>query len=203
MQFLQALVDGILLGGSDTNVHPSLYGEAPLSPDLQYDRERDALAHTLIRLALAQRVPVIGFCRGSHDFNVALGGSLHQAVHALPGYADHRGQGETAESQYAPAHEVRVEPGGLLEKVVRDAAFRVNSVHGQAVNRLAPGLRVEARAPDGLVEAFSVHGMDFALGVQWHPEWRAQDNPVSMRLLRAFGLACSERAARRHNRQEE
>jgi putative glutamine amidotransferase len=76
------------------------------------------------------------------------------------------------------------------------AQLRVNSVHGQGVNRLAEGLRVEALAPDGLVEAFSIDSgrakAHFALCVQWHPEWRAADNPVSMTLLRAFGAACQE-----------
>lgn len=197
------LADGVLLTGSPSNVHPSHFGEAVRDTALPLDPARDAWTLPFIPRLIERRLPLLAICRGAQELNVALGGSLHQAVHALPGYVDHRGQGETAESQYAPAHEVRVEPGGLLETVLRDAAFRVNSVHGQAVNRLAPGLRVETRAPDGLVEAFSVQGMDFALGVQWHPEWKARDNPVSMRLLRAFGLACSERAARRHNRQEE
>jgi putative glutamine amidotransferase len=197
------LADGVLLTGSPSNVHPSHFGEAVHDATLPLDPARDAWTLPFIPRLIERRLPLLAICRGAQELNVALGGSLHQAVHALPGHLDHRGRGESAESQYAPAHEVRVEPGGLLERVVQAAAFRVNSVHGQAVNRLAPGLRVEARAPDGLIEAFAVPGMDFALGVQWHPEWRASDNPVSLRLLRAFGLACRERAARRHNRQEE
>jgi len=86
---------------------------------------------------------------------------------------------------------VEVVPGGLLAQVVDLRRFAVNSVHGQAVNRLAPGLRVEARAPDGLVEAFSVaEAKGFTLCVQWHPEWQAASNPVSMQMLQAFGSAC-------------
>ena len=82
-------------------------------------------------------------------------------------------------------------PGGRLEAIVGAAPFEVNSVHGQGVNRLADGLRVEARAPDGLVEAFSLdHAKAFNLCVQWHPEWLAANNAVSMRLLQAFGDAC-------------
>jgi putative glutamine amidotransferase len=197
------IADGVLLTGSPSNVHPSHFGEAVHDATLPLDRSRDAWTLPFIPRLIERRLPLLAICRGAQELNVALGGSLHQAVHALPGYADHRGRGETADAQYAPAHEVRVEPGGQLEAVVREKAFRVNSVHGQAVNRLASGLRVEARSPDGVIEAFSVDGMDFALGVQWHPEWRAADNPVSLKLLRAFGLACSDRAARRHNRREE
>jgi len=93
--------------------------------------------------------------------------------------------------QYGPAHEVTVEPGGVLAQVTGRERFEVNSVHGQAVNRLAEGLRVGARSPDGVVEAFSMPAAKgFNLCVQWHPEWMAADNPVSMQMLRAFGEAC-------------
>ena len=77
----------------------------------------------------------------------------------------------------------------------------IHSLHGQGVNRLAPRLRVEARAPDGLVEAFSVpDAAGFALAVRWHPEWHAADNPVSMRLLGAFGDAARAHRQRSHRR---
>ena len=200
------LADGVLLTGSPSNVHPRHFGEDVHDATLPLDATRDAWTLPFIPRLLERRLPLLAICRGAQELNVALGGSLHQAVHTLAGHMDHRGQGETAESMYAPAHEVRVEPGGLLAAVVPQPAFRVNSVHGQAVNRLAPGLRVEARAPDGLVEAFSMPGRDFALGVQWHPEWRARDNPVSLQLLSAFGAACRRQAAHRNQfkqRQEE
>src|SRR5690606_6592994 len=126
---------------------------------------------------------------------VALGGSLHQAVHEVEGQHDHRGAGgradASAEELYDLAHPVNVVPGGVLSGILPDPSIQVNSVHGQGVNRLAQGLRVEARAPDGLVEAFSVeHAPGFNLCVQWLPEWKAASNPVSVRLLRAFGDAC-------------
>lgn len=96
------------------------------------------------------------------------------------------------------AHEVAVVPGGVLAAIVGADRFQVNSAHGQAVNRLAPGLRVEARAPDGVVEAFSfTEATGFNLCVQWHPEWRAADNPVSMQLLHAFGQAAMDYRDRR------
>ncbi|MBA3625725.1 MAG: gamma-glutamyl-gamma-aminobutyrate hydrolase family protein, partial [Methylibium sp.] len=101
---------------------------------------------------------------------------------------------------YGLSHPVQVVPGGLLDKLIGTASFQVNSLHGQGIKRLADGLRVEARAPDGVIEAISLAGArGFALGVQWHPEWQARDNPVSMKLLRAFGDAC--RAFRENRRK--
>ena len=122
---------------------------------------------------------------------MALGGTLHQAVQEVPGLADHReSEAAAVDEQYGPAHDVEVVPGGALEAIVGLPRFQVNSLHGQGVRTLASGLRVEAVAPDGLVEAFSMPGATgFNLCVQWHPEWQAADNPVSVQLLQAFGAA--------------
>jgi len=186
------LADGILLTGSPSNVHPSHFDEDVLDTSLPLDPARDEWTLPLIPRALARGIPLLTICRGTQETCVALGGSLHQAVHAVAGHADHRGpEGAPAEVVYGPSHEVIAEPGGLLERIVGRTRFTVNSVHGQAVNRLPPGLRVEARAPDGVVEAFCLpDSPGFNLSVQWHPEWRAADNDVSRALLTAFGEAC-------------
>ena len=155
----------------------------------------------MIRRALARGLPLLAICRGMQETNVALGGSLHQAVQALGPYQDHRAPaGKPVEVQYGMAHEVQVTPGGRLAGLLDRPSFEVNSLHGQAVNRLAPGLQVEALSTDGVVEAFSVpQAPGFNLCVQWHPEWQAATNPVSMQLLQAFGRAATAfRAARRH-----
>lgn len=188
------MADGVLLTGSPSNVHPSHYGEEVLDPSLPQDPLRDSWTLPLIRRVVDRGIPLLAICRGTQETNVALGGSLHQAVHTIEGHDDHRGaEGARATELYGPAHDVLVSEGGLLEKIVGQPRFEVNSVHGQAVNRLADGLRVEARAPDGVVEAFSVaDSAGFALCVQWHPEWLAADNPVSMKLLGAFGEACRQ-----------
>ena len=194
-----AMADGVFLTGSPSNVHPSRFNESVHDTALPLDTERDAATLPLIRRALAMGMPLFAICRGFQEANVALGGSLYQAVQEVPGQHDHRGAGAVAGTSaaitYGPAHSVNVVPGGVLEQVLGQAPFEVNSVHGQGVNRLAAGLRVEARAPDGLVEAFSmpINGKDakaFNLCVQWHPEWQAANNVVSMRLLKAFGSAC-------------
>jgi len=194
LEALLAIADGVFLTGSPSNVHPAHFDEDVLDLSLPLDPERDAWTLPLVRRALAAGLPLFTICRGTQETNVALGGSLHQAVHQVAGKADHRAPGDApAALQYAAAHEVFVEPGGVLERVVGRASFQVNSVHGQAVNRLAAGLRVEARAPDGVVEAFSAAAAPgFNLCVQWHPEWQAADNDISMRMLTAFGHACRQ-----------
>ena len=188
---LLALADGVLLTGSPSNVHPSHFGEEVYDPTLPLDIQRDAWTLPLIRRVIALGMPLFAICRGTQETNVALGGSLHQAVQDVGPFADHRAPlGQPADVQYAAAHQVQVVPGGRLAGIVDQPRFEVNSLHGQAVNQLAPGLRIEAVAPDGVVEAFSVaDAPGFNLCLQWHPEWQAADNPVSMQLLAAFGQA--------------
>lgn len=195
LEALLDLADGVLLTGSPSNVHPSHFDEGVHDPLLPLDVQRDAWTLPLIPLALSRGVPLLAICRGIQETNVALGGSLYQAVQDVPGLLDHRSD-DTAkvEVQYGLAHAVMVEPGGVLARVLDRKKFEVNSLHGQAVNRLADGLRVEARSPDGVIEAFSQSDAPaFNLCVQWHPEWLAADNPVSMQILRAFGAACRSR----------
>lgn len=184
--------DGVLLTGSASNVHPSHFGEDVRDPALPLDPLRDEWTLPLTRKAIARGVPLLAICRGFQETNVALGGTLHQAVQELAGKHDHRAAADApVDVQYGPAHDIDVLPGGLLARILGAGPVRVNSVHGQGANRLAPGARIEALAPDGLVEAFSLPAASgFNLCLQWHPEWRAADNPVSMKLLRAFGAAC-------------
>ncbi|WP_374315620.1 gamma-glutamyl-gamma-aminobutyrate hydrolase family protein [Aquabacterium sp.] len=188
-----AMADGVLLTGSPSNVHPSHFDQDVHNPELPLDPTRDQWTLPLIRRAVEMGLPLLGICRGFQETNVALGGSLHQAVHEQPGLNDHRAMSDEnpIEVQYGPVHPIHVQPGGLLDKLLPAADAQVNSLHGQGVARLADGTRIEATAPDGLVEAFSVtKGPGFALCVQWHPEWQAATNPVSMAILRAFGAAC-------------
>ena len=190
---LLELADGILLTGSPSNVHAGLYGQPVLDPALPLDAARDATTLPLIRAAITRGIPLLAICRGFQEVNVALGGTLHQSVHSVAGMSDHREQkGHTMEEQYAPIHRVLVEPGGVLARTLGGVEqIMVNSLHGQGLDRLAPGLAIEARADDGLVEAYRVQdATGFTLAVQWHPEWKLMDNPDSLRLLQAFGDAC-------------
>lgn len=195
------IADGVLLTGSASNVGARLYGQDIAFPELPQDPARDATTMPLIHAALARQLPLLAICRGFQEVNVALGGSLHQAVHAVPGMLDHRENiNDTLARQYAPAHRVRLTPGALLSRILGgESEMMVNSLHGQGLDRLADGLLVEALADDGLVEAYAVAGVPgFALGVQWHPEWQVEENPQAMRIFEAFGQAC--RAHRQDNK---
>jgi putative glutamine amidotransferase len=183
------VADAILLSGSLSNVAPEHYGgDAPLMPD-RLDPVRDALTLPLIRAAVERKTPLFAICRGFQELNVALGGSLHQAVHDVNGHKDHRAQPDRPlDEMYGPVHPVSLR--GRLRDWVGSDEIMVNSLHWQGIARLAPGLKPEAFAEDGLVEA--VRGPDdatFCLGVQWHPEWGAKSNPVSTALFRRFGAA--------------
>jgi putative glutamine amidotransferase len=195
---LLASVDGILLGGSDTDVHPSRYGESPLQDGMQFDPARDALVEQLVPLAIRQGVPLIGFCRGSHDVNVALGGSLHQSLQQRGGSVQHwENDDEEVDEQYRERHFVTAVPQGMLEHIAGMGRFPASSLHSQGVKRLGQGLVAEAHADDGLVEAFRWHDTrTFAWGFQFHPEWGWRWHPAYGRIMRAFVQACRDRLRR-------
>ena len=195
MEELLERVDGLLFTGSPSNVEPHHYSGPASAPGTLHDPARDATTLPLIRKAVAQEVPVFGICRGFQEMNVAFGGSLHQRVHEVVGKLDHRDdESQPLEVQYGPAHEVILEPQGELYALAGVGRLTVNSLHSQGIERLGPQLQVEARAPDGLIEAFRVTAARrFALAVQWHPEWRAASNPFSRALFGAFGQAALER----------
>ena len=191
-------VDGILLTGAVSNIEPHHYSDEPSYEGNLHDPARDATTLALVPLAMRMGVPILALCRGYQEVNVALGGSLHQKVHEQPGFLDHReNPDDPLEKQYAPAHAVTLNPGGLLAGIAGAPSVHVNSLHGQGVARLGKGLKVEAVAPDGLVEAFRHEGPGFLLGVQWHPEWRVTENPFYLGIFKAFGDACRKRATHR------
>jgi putative glutamine amidotransferase len=182
-------LDGLLLPGSPSNVHPDRYaGGASLTPD-NHDLDRDATTLRLIPEAIARGMPVFAICRGIQELNVALGGTLHQLVHEVDGRADHRAGPGTVEQKYGPKHLVSV--SGALARIVGATTILVNSLHWQAIDVVAPGCGVEARAPDGTIEAIRVEkARGWAFGVQWHPEWEYANDPASLAVFAAFGEAC-------------
>lgn len=192
-------LDGLLFTGSPSNVEPRHYQGPDSLAGTHHDAQRDAYTLPLLRLAIDRGVPVFCICRGFQELNVALGGSLHQRVQELPGYGDHREpQSDVLGEQYAPRHPVQVPPGGVFEQLGLPPTFEVNSLHSQGIDRLASGLRIEALAPDGLVEGVSLRNAPgFVIGVQWHPEWNFRDTAESLRLLDAFRDACQRFAASR------
>lgn len=202
LEALVAELDGLMFTGSPSNVEPHRYGGESSRPGTLHDPERDATTLALIPRAIAAGVPVLGVCRGFQEMNVAYGGTLWQHVHEQPGYrVHHEDASQPLDVQYGPVHEVRLTPGGVLAAIAGTGRITVNSLHHQGVRELGAGLVEEARADDGLIEAFRVReARRFAVAVQWHPEWKPQDNAFSTALFRAFGAAARERAAQDTNR---
>ncbi|AZM55256.1 gamma-glutamyl-gamma-aminobutyrate hydrolase [Streptomyces sp. WAC 01529] len=183
--------DAVVLGGHETNVAPERY--AATDGPGPFDTDRDTLALAVIPAAVEAGLPLLGICRGLQELNVAHGGTLravegHREDLSLP-----------RDEQYLPAHAIRIHADGTLYELTgRTASARVNSLHGQAIDRLGPGLRIEAQAPDGVIEAVSVaDSRAFGLAVQWHPEWYATTDRLSRKIFRAFGDAARKHAAGR------
>jgi putative glutamine amidotransferase len=185
-------IDGLLLTGSPSNVEPHHYNGPPSREGTLHDPDRDATTLPMIREAVRRDLPVLAICRGIQELNVALGGTLHQRIHERPGGKIHRnGPGpKTMDQRYGPCHVVKLTPDGYFAGLAGADEIMVNSLHGQGIDQPAPGLRVEAVAPDGLIEAVSLPGARFVVGVQWHPEYKPLENPISRALFAAFGEAC-------------
>jgi|SRR5581483_3852228 len=185
-------LDGVLLTGSPSNVEPLHYGGRPSMEGTLHDPDRDATTLPLIREAVRRDMPVLAICRGIQELNVALGGTLHQRVFEMPERFNHRRRKGpmTLDQRYGPAHPVRLAPGGRFVQLFGESEIMVNSLHGQGVDRPGPDVAVEAVAPDGQIEGISLPGARFVLGVQWHPEYKAAENPCSRALFAAFSQAC-------------
>jgi putative glutamine amidotransferase len=194
-----ARVDGVLATGARSNVHPARYGEEPTAGHEPYDQARDATTLALIGRTIDAAVPLFAICRGFQELNVALGGTLDAQIQDFDGRADHRAPDtDDNDIRFALAHEVTIEPGGTLAAILKTERVAVNSLHGQAIRDLAPGLIAEAHADDGTIEAARVDGAGaFALGVQWHPEYWAGSDPASRALFTAFRDAAAQTMARR------
>ena len=190
-------LDGIMLTGSRSNVQPSLYGGPPHLEGTPEDPMRDGATLPLIRAAVALGVPVLAICRGLQELNVALGGTLHQRLQDLPGRLDHSTPLQpSSKVRTGKAHGIRVTPGSWLHRLAGATEIAVNSLHNQGIDRLAPGLVAEGVAPDGTVEAVrAASAPAFAVGVQWHPEYDWELDPLSRRIFEQFGEAVRAFAA--------
>lgn len=197
---LLAHFDGILMTGAVSNVHPPLYGEDPSTDHEPYDHNRDGTTLKLIRTVIERGVPLLCICRGFQELNVAMGGSLETELQRGVNRLDHRATpSDDTDVRYGPSHSIHIAKGGLLERLTGKSETMVNSIHRQGVKTLGAGLNVEATAPDGIIEAVSVKGAKaFAFGTQWHPEYKAAQNPDSVKIFTAFGDAVRAHARQRH-----
>jgi putative glutamine amidotransferase len=197
---LVELLDGLVLTGARPNVHPSFYGHDETEAHAPFDLGRDNLVLPLTRAMIEAGKPVFGICRGIQEMNVAFGGTLHPEVRDLPGRMNHRmpkGEKDPAVI-FAKRHTVTFREGGPFHHLFGTAAAVTNSLHGQAVWEPGERVVIEGHAEDETVEAISVEGASsFALGVQWHAEYDAVEDPVNRALFADFGAAAREAAARR------
>ncbi len=191
-----AKVDGLFLTGSYSDIEPHHYQGKPSRSGTLHDPERDATVFSVTQKALDMGIPIFAVCRGFQELNVLMGGTLHQQIHEVEGFFDHReNKNDPIEKQYGPAHKICLKKGSLLSKLTGQETANVNSLHGQGIDQIAPGLDIEAVAEDGVIEAFKVReSIGFAYAVQWHPEWQVMENPLSLALFRAFGEACRKYA---------
>jgi putative glutamine amidotransferase len=191
-------LDGIILTGSRSNVAPSFYDGPAHAEGTPEDISRDKMTLPLIRGAVARGIPVLAICRGLQEMNVALGGSLHQRLQDLPGRMDHSTpMNADSRVRTGKAHSVRLTPGCWLHRLSNQAELAVNSLHNQGIDRLAPGLVVEAVAPDGTIEAVRhTQSAALAVGVQWHPEYDFPTDTVSRAIFAAFGDVMRDRGAK-------
>ncbi|MGH6763538.1 MAG: gamma-glutamyl-gamma-aminobutyrate hydrolase family protein [Phyllobacterium sp.] len=192
-------VDGLLVTGSKSNVHPSRYGVAASTAHEPFDMERDATSLPLIRRAIERGVPLLAICRGIQELNVALGGTLATEIQTLEGRMDHRAPPvDEQDERFAIRHPVTIRPGSCLANIVESDTIDVNSVHRQAIDQLASGLQIEATAEDGTIEAVSVkNAKGFTVGVQWHPEYWIRSDGPSRKIFKAFGDAVRQHSVRR------
>ena len=182
-------IDGILLNGSPSNVATRLYGED--GGDGPFDDGRDEIAISMVNRMIDAQKPVFGICRGFQEINVALGGTLRRDTSASDDLIRHHAPDDISfDAMFDHRHAVDLTDGGILASAYAKSALDVNSVHYQGIGKLADGLNVEARAPDGLVEAYSARPNGAPLlAVQWHPEWGTENDPDSQTYFHLLGKA--------------
>jgi len=199
VDWLISSIDGVLLTGAYSNIERHRYGLSPAPPGENQDPARDSSTLPLIPKLVHAGIPLFAICRGFQEVNVAYGGTLHPRLHKVSGRHDHREDtSQPVDVQYGPAHKVKPTEGGYLQSLLGGESFMVNSIHGQGIDQLGEGLSAEARAEDTTIEALRItKASDFALAVQWHPEWKSTENQQSRALFGAFIGAARKRMQQR------
>lgn len=188
-------IDGVLMTGNTSNVHPSRYGMAETDAHKPFDAARDDAALKLIEKSIERDMPLLAICRGYQELNVACGGTLHPTVHEIDGRIDHRmPESDDTDVKFGVQHRVDFKKDGYFHRLLGIESAAVNSLHWQAVDRLGDNLTVEAHAEDGTIEAIKHNTASYCVGVQWHPEYQAGENIISQRLFADFERAMKEYA---------
>ncbi len=188
---LADICDGFVFTGGRPNVHPKFYGQKETLAHGIFDLNRDSVTLPLIKHCVQARKPILGICRGFQEFNVAFGGTLHPEIRDLPGRMNHRMPLEgTLEEKFAIRHRIELVDGGLFSKILNASQIMVNSLHGQGIDKTGERIILDGFASDGTPEALYIRDAEaFSLAVQWHPEWNAKKDEVSVSIFEAFGKA--------------
>ncbi|MEM1065486.1 MAG: gamma-glutamyl-gamma-aminobutyrate hydrolase family protein [Pseudomonadota bacterium] len=194
---LMGACHGFVFTGGRPNVHPEEYGHEETDAHGTFDRARDQIALGLIRACVEAGQPILAICRGFQELNVAMGGTLHPEIRELPGRMNHRMPPDgTLEEKFELRHDVTFTKGGVFHRMMGSEVVLTNTLHGQGIEEPGARIVIDGWADDGTAEAIYVNGAPgFALGVQWHPEWNAAEDPVSRPLFEAFGHATRAWAA--------
>lgn len=188
---LMEVCDGFLFTGGRPNVHPEEYGEEETEAHGAFDRDRDAITLPLIRALVERGQPFFGVCRGFQEVNVAMGGTLYPEIRDLPGRMNHRMPPDgTIEEKFELRHAVRFSEDGPFHELLGAREVMTNTLHGQGIKQAGARIVIDGYAPDGTPEAIYVKDAPgFTLSVQWHPEYKADEDAVSSVLFGAFGDA--------------
>ncbi|WP_412565860.1 gamma-glutamyl-gamma-aminobutyrate hydrolase family protein [Thalassobius sp. MITS945101] len=192
------LADGVILTGDQSNIAPGAYGATGNSQSHgPFDLQRDASALYLVNAARKRNLPLLGICRGMQEINVALGGTIRTGFAGRADHPDHPHLPKATDPDlvYQDAHPVSVNSDTQLGAAIGKPRVFVNSVHVQAVDTLGKELTPVARSDDGIIEAFEHSAGGLIIGVQWHPEYRASERPLSAALFSHFSGVMKDRKA--------
>lgn len=183
-------LDGVLMTGNRSNVHPSHYGVEPSAAHEPYEPGRDITALAIIKGALERDMPLLAICRGYQELNVACGGTLMTDIHLTEGrFAHLTPDVDDNEERFAARHDVHFVEGGYFHTLLGVRSAKTNSLHWQAIDKLADPLEIEGHADDGIIEAVRHKTASYCIGVQWHPEYQSGENIVSAKLFGDFDRA--------------
>jgi len=189
-------VNGVMVTGSKSNVHPNLYGQNAAPEFEPHDPARDATTLPLIRAAIEKGMPLLAICRGIQELNVAMGGTLATEIQTQENRLDHRApESDSQAERFKIQHPIQIAEGSCLAEIFGAQSVEVNSLHRQAIEQIAPNLITEAVAEDGTIEAVRVRdAKSFAIGVQWHPEFWVNSDTPSRKIFERFGDAVRDYA---------